>query len=216
MSDPQSEIHRFDEAAATWDQSPRRIQRAKELATQLRPLIRKNQLQTGLDYGAGTGLVSFYLQNDLKHITIMDASAGMVEMAQKRIAEQGLSHLQARQGDLLQEGLSGTFDLIYILMTLHHIHDTQGILHQFFHHLNPGGYLAIADLVEEDGSFHAEFPDFDGHNGFKPEELAETLGTVGFEKVQHKEFFRIVEQQGDGERAYPLFLMTARKPATDH
>lgn len=204
----QSEQNRFNEAAATWDDNPVRRERAQKLAQHLRQLIQKHQLSSGLDYGAGTGLASFYLQDDLKDITLMDAAAGMIEVAQQRIEQLGVSHIHARQGDWLEADFTDTFDLIYILMTLHHIQDTEGILSAFHRHLTPGGWLAIADLVEEDGSFHAAYPDFDGHNGFNEQELTRQLNRIGFSHVTSQHFFVLKDERG---RPYPLFLMLAQK-----
>ena len=41
-------------------------------------------------------------------------------------------------------------------MTLHHIPDTNGILNKFHALLEPNGYLLVADLEKEDGSFHTD------------------------------------------------------------
>jgi len=208
MPQPPAEQNRFSEAAATWDDSPVRRERAREMAQHLRELIQEHQLSTGLDYGAGTGLTSFYLQEDLQEITLMDAAPGMIEVAQQRIDKLGISHIQARQGDWLEADFAETFDLIYILMTLHHIQDIEGILSAFHRHLSPGGWLTIADLVEEDGSFHAEYPDFDGHNGFNEQELTRQLQHTGFTNVTSRHFFELKNEQG---RTYPLFLLLAQK-----
>lgn len=203
-----AEQNRFSEAAATWDDSPVRRERAQKLAHHLRPLIQKYGLTSGLDYGAGTGLTSFYLQDDLQAITLMDAAPGMIEVARQRIDELGISHIHARQGDWLEADFADAFDLIYILMTLHHIKDVRGILSAFRRHLSTGGWLAIADLVEEDGSFHAEYPDFDGHNGFNELQLTEHLQAIGFTSVKSWHFFELKNEQG---KTYPLFLLLAQR-----
>lgn len=44
--------------------------------------------------------------------------------------------------------------------------------------LNPGGYLCIADLEEEDGSFHEGKETV--HNGLDPSFLARILSEKGF------------------------------------
>ena len=38
-----------------------------------------------LDYGCGTGLLSFPLKDELGHITLNDNSAGMLEVVQEKI-----------------------------------------------------------------------------------------------------------------------------------
>lgn len=71
--------------------------------------------------------------------------------------------------------------------------------------------LCIVDLDKEDGSFHKEYEDFDGHNGFNQEELKDILTSVGFKDIQSNTFFydeKIIE----GENvSYSLFLMKASK-----
>ncbi|MEI8632882.1 hypothetical protein P4S72_14650 [Vibrio sp. PP-XX7] len=51
-------------------------------------------------------------------------------------------------------------------MTLHHIADTEQFFVDAHARLDANGYLIIADLYAEDGSFHAKHATFDGHNGF--------------------------------------------------
>ena len=49
---------------------------------------------------------------------------------------------------------AGKFDLIFTQMVLHHVSDIETIINRLSQLLNPGGYLAVADLYEEDGSFY--------------------------------------------------------------
>lgn len=203
----------FDQAAATWDDSPVRRERAQALAETLRPIIRQHQYRNALDYGAGTGAVSFLLAGELRHILLADLSEGMVRKAMENITESGLANLEARRLDLLMTPFDEPpFDLIYTLMTLHHIRDIRGILERFYALLRPGGCCCIADLESEDGSFHAEFPDFDGHNGFAPDALALQMEAVGFTDINYHRFFTIARPLPDGgEKAYPLFFMQGAK-----
>lgn len=116
----------------------------------------------------------------------------------------------ARQADLTAEPLpEERYDLIYSAMTLHHIPDTAHILQVFHALLNPGGQLCIADLDREDGSFHG--PGFDVHHGFDRADLAGLAGQAGFGRIRFRTVFEIVKQQENGERAYPVFLMTAER-----
>ncbi len=46
-------------------------------------------------------------------------------------------------------------------MTLHHIQGVDEVCKNFDTLVKENGYLCIADLVREDGSFHSEYPDFD-------------------------------------------------------
>ena len=92
-------------------------------------------------------------------------------------------------------------------MTLHHIPDTAKILGSFHALLNPGGYLCIADLDQEDGSFHSSDSTFDGHNGFARHDLRHQLLAAGFGEAKFSTCFEMVKDR----RTYPLFLAVAHK-----
>ena len=198
---------RFDEAAATWDESPARQERSRALADELIPIIQTNRLKTGLDFGAATGLLSVYLTEYLEQIVLVDVSEGMIREARRKIEQLGAANMEVRCQDLLTVPLNKQFDILYTLMTLHHIKDVEGALKTFHHHLRPGGYCCIADLDQEDGSFHIEFPDFDGHNGFDQRELKVLMEKGGFTAVQSHIFYSI----GHEGREYPLFFMVGKK-----
>jgi hypothetical protein len=95
-------------------------------------------------------------------------------------------------------------------MVFHHVEDIDGVLNKFYSFLNPGGFLAIADLYPEDGSFHGE--GFTGHLGFDPEELSSKLSAHGFRDISYRECFVMKKVPDNGEnREYPIFLMFAIK-----
>ena len=50
-------------------------------------------------------------------------------------------------------------DLIVSAMTLHHIAEISTLLCSLSRWLRSGGYLALADLDTEDGSFHQDLTD---------------------------------------------------------
>lgn len=56
----------FDELALTWDNEPRRVERAKVVANDIIKAISNLDNMSGLEYGCGTGLLSFNLQPHLK------------------------------------------------------------------------------------------------------------------------------------------------------
>jgi len=94
-------------------------------------------------------------------------------------------------------------------MALHHVKDLRKALKAFRSLLKKGGFLCVADLDKEDGSFHG--PGFDGHNGFERESLKKLAEAAGFEEA----FFETamtMEKPVDGGalRSFPIFLMTAK------
>jgi ubiquinone/menaquinone biosynthesis C-methylase UbiE len=203
----------FDSKARQWDDNPVFVERARKIADALRNSIPLSQNMSALDYGSGSGLLSFPLKDELGHITLADTSAGMLEVVREKIAALGADHMTAIQADLSATSLPDTrFDLIYSSMALHHIPDTDAILAAFYVHLNPGGWLGVADLDQEDGSFHGI--EVEVHHGFDRKELAAKARRAGFGEVVFQTVFEIEKEQAEGRRAYPVFLMLARREQT--
>ena len=106
------------------------------------------------------------------------------------------------------------FDLVYSLMALHHVEDLDGAFVNFRRTLKKEGFLAIADLVKEDGDFHGS-PSMEGmrvHHGFDREELVERLGRHHFQTIEYRIFYTITRQDGESsaKKEYPLFLLIAQ------
>ena len=205
MSTPHSD---FDARALTWDDDPMKTARANAVAKGIRTGVSLAPTMKGLEFGCGTGLLSFALRNDLQHITLADTSDGMLGVLREKIASNRIAHMTpVRIEENGSEFATQSFDLIYSLMTLHHIRDTRAILRSFYDWLAPGGHLCIADLDAEDGSFHNH--DTSVHNGFERQALVELVTAAGFDTVRFSTVFRI--QKGTPEKEYPVFLMIADK-----
>ncbi|SHJ28364.1 Ubiquinone/menaquinone biosynthesis C-methylase UbiE [Clostridium cavendishii DSM 21758] len=201
----------FDDYAKNWD-TDKRINRAKIISKEIIDLIDINNTSTAMEFGCGTGLISFNLYDKFKNITLIDSSKGMIDVLNSKIHEYKVGNMIPLKLDIFnEEALDKTFDVIYNSMVLHHIKDTQVIIKRFYELINKDGYLCIVDLNEEDGKFHKEYPDFDGHNGFNQEKLKGILSSEGFRDIESKTFFydkKII----DGEEVnYSLFLIKAKK-----
>lgn len=196
----------FDTRAETWDDESK-VRRAEAVASGMRRAMPLRRSMTALEYGAGTGLLSFCLRDTLGAITLADSSAGMRAVAERKIAAANEQQMRVVDFDLMRDALpKKRYDLVFSMMTLHHVPDTRRGLATFYELLNEGGYLCIADLDAEDGSFHG--PDVDVHHGFERSTLGKALATAGFVDVAIGDCF-IVEH---GARTYPMFLATCRKP----
>lgn len=201
----------FDAVARRWDENPVFQARAERIAAAIAASVPLRADMRALDYGSGTGLLSFALRDRLGDIVLKDTSPGMLAVAEEKIRAAGIGHMRTRLMDLSTGAAPDErYDLIYSAMTLHHVPDTAAILTAFHRLLTPGGWLCIADLDAEDGSFHGA--EVDVHHGFKRDALAQTTEAVGFEDVAFQTVFEIVKARDDGERAYPVFLMVARRP----
>ncbi len=199
----------FDIAAATWDDDPVKVARAQAVAAGIRRQVPWRAGMTALELGCGTGLLSFMLQHDLEQITLADSSSGMLAVLGEKIAAAGVASMRPFKVDLEMDSLPDErFDLVYSLMTFHHVQDTDRLLHSLFSLLKPGGYLCVADLDCEDGSFHG--PGFTGHNGFYRDNLAQRAVSAGFRDVVFETVFDMCKSVNGATKSYPVFLMVAR------
>lgn len=200
----------FDSRARQWDANPVFVERAQRIAQAIRSRVPIDRTMHALDYGCGTGLLSFPLKDSLGHISLQDTSAGMLEVLREKIAAQGVTNMTVREGDLLTGPLpEARYGLVYTSMTLHHVPDTDAILRAFHALLQPGGYLCVADLDTEDGSFHG--PEVQVHHGFDRDDLARRAAQAGFAEARFETVFEIVKETEGGTRCYPVFLMLARR-----
>lgn len=204
-------INEFDVKAAEWDNNPMHWDRSEAIAKEIRNLIPLKKEMTALEYGAGTGIASFLLKDYLKEITLMDNSSEMVKIMNEKIRETRVKNLKALNFDLEHSDFRDEkFGLIFTQMVLHHVSDIEAIIKKFSQLLIPGGYLAIADLYEEDGSFHGE--GFTGHKGFNIEKLSKILSSNNFKDISHKTCFVIDRKVCETEtKKFEVFLLIASR-----
>ena len=203
---------RFDAIAVDWDDSPGRRAQAAGVADAIAAAVPLDAHWQALEYGCGTGLVGAALAPQLQHLLACDVSPGMLAVLAEKARAAGLDHLQTRVLDLTREPAPAErFDLIFSSMTLHHIPDVPALLHILHGMLKPGGWLALADLDAEDGSFHR--PDVPGvmHHGFDRAALQAELRAAGYSEVSARTAHTVTKTAADGRvRQYPVFLITAR------
>ena len=201
----------FDERAKDWDSDPDKVARALAVAEVICQTLPLSRDMRALEYGCGTGLVSFALQPYLGQITLADTSQGMLDVLTGKIAKANVTNMHPMRLDLTSDPLPDErYDLTYSLLTLHHIQDVDHILRKFYEVLVPNGYLLVADLDEEDGSFHTDGTT-DVHLGFDRDALQRTVETIGFGNVTFSTAYKISKQIGNQEKTFPLFLMSAQK-----
>lgn len=202
----------FDKQAKDWDNDPKKIERAEIFAKEIKKFIQPKSTWNALEFGCGTGLLSYQLKDAFESISLADNSTGMIDVLNKKIKNQHLKNFKPLLVDLLKDNLNiGKFNVIYMLMTLHHILDLKKVSKIFNSLLKTDGYLCIADLEEEDGSFHVNHPHFNGHNGFDKKQLSQLLVANGFKVERYKVSFTIEKELNGSIKKYPLFLMICKK-----
>jgi len=195
----------FDNLAKEWDLNPRRVKSAKATTNKLKSLINIKNFDI-CDFGAGTGLVTFNLFEDAKTITAIDNSKGMLDELNKKINKANIKNINTLNLDIEKEDLpKNSYDLIVSAMTMHHIKDTKKFINSLKHSLKKGGYLAISDLISEDGTFHSRGNEGVYHFGFDKDEIIKLFEELGFEIIDFS-IVDIIKKHKDFE----LFLVVAR------
>jgi SAM-dependent methyltransferase len=162
-----------------------------------------------IEVGAGTGLLGLALAGDVGELVLADPSTGMLEVAREKLATRGDGRVSAIHLDLLGDPPpQPAFDLAVSLLVLHHLSDTGADMRAVHALLKPGGWLALADLETEDGSFHSADAEGIHHLGFDADGLAATATAAGFVDVSVRPA-TVTEHE---QRQYPLLLLVARRP----
>jgi ubiquinone/menaquinone biosynthesis C-methylase UbiE len=203
-------MNHFDERAKQWDSDPAKVERAQIVANVIRSKKLIKAGMSALEYGCGTGLLSFALQQDFASITLADNSPGMLEVLTEKIKSSGVGNMHPLLVSAdFQPASAAHFDIIYSLLTLHHLPETNDALKYFGTLLNPGGFLCIADLEKEDGSFHGPTIT-DVHLGFDRSTLQLQAEIAGFMDVQYTPAFDVRKLIDGKEKTFPVFLLTAQ------
>ena len=200
----------FAARASTWDDSPVKIACARAVAEAMTAQLPPSALTNALEYGCGTGLLSFALRPGLDRVTLADNSRGMLAVLGEKIAAQRIDNMQPLLLDLAADPLPPQrYSAVYAQLTLHHVADVERLLHGFFALLETPGYVCIADLDSEDGSFHGE--GFAGHCGFDRNVLQRQAERAGFRNVCFTTAYCIEKPESPGQTQFPIFLMVGEK-----
>ncbi len=194
-------LDNFDKRAEYWD-TPSRIHLGEEVAKAIMDNIPITKNFKILDFGAGTGLLSFPILPCVKSIYCIDSSQGMIDILTKKSKGE---KIKGEVKDIFD--VQGNFDMIISNMTLHHIEDSEKIANKLFTLTNQNGYIAISDLAREDGTFHYSM---DGvfHNGFLKEDLVKTFEEAGFREIKVINNIFSIERNN---KKYPLFLLVGKR-----
>ncbi|MEA3553008.1 MAG: class I SAM-dependent methyltransferase [Campylobacterota bacterium] len=198
--------NRFDTLAQQWDSKPQRVESAMKFVDYIKSNINRDIASFNiLDYGSGSGLVSFGFAEDVSSITGLDYSIGMVDRYNQKAKILEFNHLNAKQHNINEEDLEhNQYDLVVTNMTMHHIKDISNFIKILKNSLTKGGSLYISDLITEDGKFHSKGNDGVEHLGFDEETLYEEFIKYGFKNIEFKILQTIKKEQGN----YPIFVIS--------
>lgn len=202
---------RFDRLAAEWDNNPTRVALARAVVDAIRDAVPLGAEMQALDFGAGTGLVTLGLLSAVKSVTAVDASGEMLRVLDEKLRALRLGNVHTLHCDISRAPLPvSQFDLVVSSMVLHHLPDVPLVLNRLRPCLRSGGWIALADLDAEDGSFHADMAGV-FHKGLDRADVCRWLEQAGFSDVHARDAHTITRPAVEGRtRQYGVFLVIGR------
>lgn len=194
----------FKDRAKEWDKGDIRVNGAKKIADAINEHVDLNKDMEILDFGVGTGLLGFTVAPKVKKVYGVDTSAKMLEKLHEKNTQE-LS-IEAYNQDIIKEPIDKEFDGLISSMTLHHIEDLDAFFATIYKNIKKGGFIAIADLEEEDGTFHSDNTGV-FHFGFNEEKLSNAAKKAGFTDTA----FTNINTINKPHRDFGVFLFTAKK-----
>jgi ubiquinone/menaquinone biosynthesis C-methylase UbiE len=203
----------FDQSAADWDAVPQRVELAQAVGTAILREASLNNDMDVLDYGCGTGLLGLFLLPHVRSVIGADSSPGMLQVLDEKIRAGGLHRMRAEKLDLENAPIpQARYHLITANMVMHHIRETGTVLKAFREMLLPGGFLVIADLDTEPGTFHG--PDAVGvfHHGFDRQDFQAQLQSAGLVNAKIVTAHVVRKPTSQGELSdFSVFLAVSRR-----
>lgn len=196
---------RFNQAAQEWDKGDTRQNIAHAVFQTISSRIALLNNMNIMDFGAGTGLLSFKISPLVKTVVGIDLSEKMLEQIEAK--NSGAVQVKPIYRDIISEPLNEQFHGIVSSMAMHHVADTAALFEAFHSHLKRDGFIAIADLEAEDGTFHSHGNEGVHHFGFERDALRKTIENAGFEHVRFHHAYTVERER----RNYPVFVVTATK-----
>ena len=194
----------FDKKAKDWDNGSVRVNGAKVIADAISKEIKLHDTMEILDFGVGTGLLGFSIAPKVKQVYGVDTSAKMLEKLQEKNTPE--LEIKVYHQDIIKEPLQQHFNGLISSMTLHHVENIDAFFQTIYRNIKKDGFIAIADLESEDGSFHSDNTGVH-HFGFEEEALRNIVQKSGFKDVKIQNINTIEKTK----RNFGVFLLTARK-----
>ncbi|WP_457746181.1 class I SAM-dependent DNA methyltransferase [Sulfurimonas sp.] len=194
----------FDNRAQEWDKGDIRVNGAKVIADAIEKKFTLTPNMEIMDFGVGTGLLGFEIAKRVKKVYGVDTSAGMLEKLKEKNTP--ACSIETYHQDIITQPIEKEFDAIISSMTLHHVQNLEAFFTTIYKNVKDGGFIAIADLESEDGTFHS---DNEGvfHFGFKNHELCNIVKKCGFKNVTFENINTIKKPH----RNFGVFLLSATK-----
>ncbi|WP_304542994.1 class I SAM-dependent DNA methyltransferase [Sulfurimonas microaerophilic] len=195
-------MSQFDKRAQNWDKGDIRVNGAKVIADAIENKFDLSNEMVLMDFGVGTGLLGFEIAKKVKKVYGVDTSKGMLEKLEEKNTPE--LTIDAIHQDIVETPLDMKFHGLISSMTLHHVEDLTKFFQTIKGNLHEGGFLAIADLESEDGTFHSDNTGV-YHFGFEQEALCKIVEDCGFKNVS----FENINTINKPHRDFGVFLLSA-------
>jgi len=201
-------MNRFDKLAKEWDSKPIRVENAMGFVDKIKKYLNDDISNYEIiDYGCGSGLMSFGFAKDVKKIDGYDNSKGMIEVYNDKAKKLGFKNINGILHDIEKENLKCVqYDMAVSNMTMHHIDSMEEFILKLTNSLKPNGYLFIADLCKEDGTFHSDNVGVK-HFGFDIKDVKSAFNKVGLKDVE-VEIFQTINKP---HQNFDIFFGYGRK-----
>ena len=200
-------IDRFAEKAGSYEQNQNRVENVANIASAILSAVELKRSMHLMDFGSGTGLLLEKIAPYVGKITAIDVSSAMNKQLQEKI-DRLECEVDILEIDLARSSCDLQFDGIISSMAMHHVENIAAMFKKFYSMTKVGGFIAIADLDAEDGSFHTEDTGV-FHHGFDRVEIARAASEAGFQSVQTALASVVHKPHGD----FGVFLLSAVRPS---
>ncbi|PKO99176.1 MAG: hypothetical protein CVU13_06500 [Bacteroidetes bacterium HGW-Bacteroidetes-8] len=194
----------FKDKAKEWD-SPMKIEMADKFIAEMLKSVNFGVDLKVLELGCGTGLAGLQIAPLVKSIIFLDSSTQMIEVLKEKIEGLTIKDRSTVINGTIDKYTTQDIDVIFSLMAIHHIENTQKTFEHISSILKPGGLFVIGDLKEEDGSFHGG--EYVPHNGFNVQQLAQQLENSDLEVVTTATY----NSMNKNGSVYEQFILISKK-----
>ncbi|HEY5571332.1 MAG TPA: methyltransferase domain-containing protein [Bacteroidales bacterium] len=195
----------FISKAADWD-TPDKVAMTNKFVNEMLSHFHPLPTWKALEIGAGTGLVGLQIEPLVRTLVMEDTSEYMLGMLRPKLNKD--SKVEILHGEVF-EYKQQDIDFIFSAMAFHHLPDVEITLQHLATITKTGAFIAVGDLVTEDGSFHRFDPI--PYCGFDTVLLSQQFEQAGFE-VKLVKVYNTISRLLEGEqRNYDQFLLIAQR-----
>ena len=147
-----------------------------------------------LDIGCGTGTQCDDIANNVKHVTGIDISKKLLDIAEMRKIERQITNVEYVQATVFDERFeSCSFNVIMSFYVLHFCEDIDEVVRRIYFILKPGGTFVLeASCLGEKNRITGKLIRLAGKFGFLP--LINLLSTQQIEQALELNGFSVIEK----------------------